>query len=131
MKKKFKEIFDTIFGWCAMIMLFIGGLTSIVYIVGIAIGGDVGTAIVLFLYKDLFVWMAYATSALVLLGMIKMYLVGEMSMTINSGKPKKAGATDGKLEEETESKVQNEIAETQATDEVKQDDIEEKPNEKK
>lgn len=84
MKKTLKKIADIgklIFGYGIMITLFLGGLTFFGYVAALIIGGDTATAICTFLYKTLIPINTYATSILVLLGIICMYFAGEKALT--------------------------------------------------
>ncbi len=79
--KKASEILKLIFGYGIMICLFAGGMTFFGYILALIIGGDTAAAICNFIYKDFFPYIIYGTSFLVLLGLLAMYLNGEMALT--------------------------------------------------
>lgn len=90
MKETFKKMADVcklIFGYGIMITLFLGGLTFFGYVAALIIGGDTATAICTFLYKTLIPIITYATSILVLFGLLAMYLAGEKALTPDK-KPK-------------------------------------------
>ena len=84
--KKISNVLQTIFGYGIMITLFLGGFTFFGYIAALFIGGDTAAAICKFIYKDLFPWIIRASTVLVLLGLVAMYLNGEKALT--SGKSK-------------------------------------------
>ena len=71
-----------------MICLFIGGLTLFGYLAALVIGGETATAICVFMHKQLMPVVIYVTTALVLLGLVAMYMAGEVALTA-SAKQKK------------------------------------------
>ncbi|MBR3928539.1 MAG: hypothetical protein IKJ65_05990 [Clostridia bacterium] len=79
--KKLSEILKMIFGYGIMICLFAGGLTFFGYVAALIIGGDTAQAICLFIYKTVVPIIVYASTCLVLLGLVSMYLAGEMALT--------------------------------------------------
>ncbi len=85
--KKIADVCKLIFGYGIMITLFLGGLTFLGYVAALVIGGDTATAICTFLYKTLIPIITYATSILVLFGLVSMYLAGEKALTPDK-KPK-------------------------------------------
>ena len=85
--KKISSVLRVIFGYGIMICLFAGGLTFFAYLAALIIGGDTAAAICNFTYKTFFPIIIKASNALVILGLVVMYLNGEMSLTI--GKKKK------------------------------------------
>jgi len=84
--KKISSVLKTVFGYGIMICLFAGGLTFFGYMAALIIGGDVAAAICNFIYKDLFPWIIRASTVLVLLGLIAMYLKGEVALTASKKK---------------------------------------------
>lgn len=83
MKETFKKIADIgklICGYGLMITLFVGGFTFFGYVAALIIGGDTAAAICTFLYKVLIPVITYATSILVLFGVVCMYLAGEKAL---------------------------------------------------
>lgn len=86
--KKISNVLKMIFGYGIMICLFVGGLTFFGYVAALIIGGDTAAAICTFMYKQLMPVVIYATTLLVLLGLVAMYMAGEVALTA-SGKPKK------------------------------------------
>lgn len=84
---KIAAVCKQIFGYGIMGALFLGGLTFLGYVAALIIGGDTATAICTFLYKTLIPIITYATSILVLFGLLSMYLAGEKALTPDK-KPK-------------------------------------------
>jgi len=89
--KKVADILKLIFGYGIMICLFVGGATFFGYMAALIIGGDTATAICVFIYKTVVPIMVYATTCLVLLGLVSMYLAGEMALTAKKEKRNLAG----------------------------------------
>ena len=79
--KKASAVLKTIFGYGIMICLFGGGLTFFGYLAALIIGGDTATAICTFIYKSVIPVLVYASTILVLLGLVAMYMNGEMALT--------------------------------------------------
>lgn len=79
--KKISNVLKTIFGYGIMISLFAGGLTFFGFVAALVIGGDVATAICTFIYKSIFPVIIYLSVAMVLLGLVAMYLAGETALT--------------------------------------------------
>ncbi len=70
-----------VFGYGVMITLFAGGLTFFGYVAALIIGGDTAAAICNFISKSFNPVIIYASSIVVLLGLLCMYLSGEKSLT--------------------------------------------------
>lgn len=79
--KKIAAVLKMIFGYGIMISLFAGGLTFFGYVAALIIGGETATAICVFLYKTVLPVVIYLSTAMVVLGLIAMYLNGEVSLT--------------------------------------------------
>jgi len=79
--KKVAEAFKLIFGYGIMIVLFAGGLTFFGYVVALIIGGDTATAICTWIYKNFIPVIIYASTILILFGLLTMYLAGEKALT--------------------------------------------------
>ena len=82
--KKLSNVLKTIFGYGIMAVLFAGGLTFFGYVAALIIGGDAAAAICAFIYKEIIPVIIYTSVILVLLGLVAMYLGGEVALT--SGK---------------------------------------------
>lgn len=96
--KKIAGVCKLIFGYGIMITLFAGGLTFFGYIVALIIGGDTAAAICQVIYKQIFPIIIYASTALVMFGLLTMYLAGEKALTPTKREKKK------KVVEPTEAK---------------------------
>ena len=79
--KKIADIFKLIFGYGIMIGLFAGGLTFFGYVAAIIIGGETATAICTWIYKSFIPVIIYASTILILFGLLTMYLAGEKALT--------------------------------------------------
>lgn len=79
--KKLSNVLRTIFGYGIMICLFAGGLTFFGYLAALIIGGDVAGVICTVIYKHIIPVIIYASVILVLLGLVVMYLNGEVALT--------------------------------------------------
>ena len=79
--KKISRVIKDIFGYGILVCLFAGGLTFFGYLAALAIGGEVAAAICMFIYKSFFPWIIRSSTVLVLLGLVAMYLNGEMALT--------------------------------------------------
>ncbi len=84
--KKISEVCKMIFGYGIMITLFAGGLTFFGYLAALFIGGETATAICVFIYKQIFPIIIYATTCLILFGLVAMYLGGEKALTTEKKK---------------------------------------------
>ncbi len=84
MKEKMKKVTDVlklVFGYGIMIVLFAGGLTFFGYVAALIIGGDTATAICTWIYKSFLPIVIYASTILILFGLVVMYLAGEKALT--------------------------------------------------
>ena len=84
--KKFLEktckILGIVYGYGILATLIASGLTFFGYVVALCIGGDVAAQICEVIYKHVFKWIIIVASCVVLLGLIKMYLAGEVQATV-------------------------------------------------
>lgn len=87
--KKISSMLKTIFGYGIMICLFTGGLTFFGYLAALFIGGNVAAAVCAFIYETIIPYIIYASTILVLLGLVAMYLNGEMALTAGKKNEKK------------------------------------------
>ncbi|MBQ1988777.1 MAG: hypothetical protein II234_02580 [Clostridia bacterium] len=87
--KKLSNVLKTIFGYGIMITLFAGGLTFFGYVAALIIGGSTATAICTVIYKDIVPIIIYTSVIMVLLGLVAMYLAGEVALTPEKKKAKK------------------------------------------
>ncbi len=92
--KKIADVLKMIFGYGIMATLFAGGLTFFGYVAALIIGGDTATMICTVIYKDIIPVIIYASVIMVLLGLVIMYLNGEVALTPEK---KKAQKHEGKM----------------------------------
>ena len=78
--KKISDVFKMIFGYGIMIVLFAGGLTFFGYVAALIIGGETATAICTWIYKTFVPIIVYASTILILFGLLCMYLAGEKAL---------------------------------------------------
>lgn len=77
-----------IFGYGIMISLFVGGLTLFGYLAAMVIGGDTAVQICAFIKDYIIKWITYLSTVMVLLGLVIMYLSGEVALSAKKSKPK-------------------------------------------
>lgn len=90
-RKKLSHVCKLLFGYGIMIVLFAGGLTFFGYLAALIIGGDAAAAICAWLYKSFIPAIVYASTVLILFGLVTMYLAGEKALTPD----KKASSHEG------------------------------------
>ena len=74
MREKIFKIANTIYG-ALMTLSFFGGILPLLpFIVALIIGGDVGEAIAVFLYKEYYPWVIIAGSIAIVVGLVAMYI---------------------------------------------------------
>ena len=78
--KKISNVIEVVFGYGIMLSLFLGGLTFFGYVVALIAGGDTAVWICDFIYKKFYSHLVYWSSIIVLLGLLKMYLCGEVAL---------------------------------------------------
>ena len=84
MKKKMKilsNVFKMIFGYGIMVVLFAGGLTFFGYVIALFIGGETATNLCTWIYKSFIPVIIYASTVLILFGLLTMYIAGEKALT--------------------------------------------------
>lgn len=81
--KKISAALKTVFGWGIMLCLFAGGMTFFGYMGAMVIGGETATAICVFIYKTIIPYIIKTSTVMVLLGLVAMYLNGELALTSN------------------------------------------------
>ena len=87
--KKISSVLRTVFGYGIMISLFSGGITFWGYVVALIIGGETAGQICHIIYKEIFPWIIKLSTIMVLLGLVVMYLNGEIALTSGKQKTKK------------------------------------------
>ena len=78
---KISNILEVIFGYGIMLSLFIGGISFFGYVIAIIVGGAFAANICTIIYKGIYPYIVYATSIIVLIGLVKMYLCGEIALS--------------------------------------------------
>ncbi len=86
--QKISAFLKTVFGWGVFVCLIGGGLTFFGYLVALIVGGEHAALVCTVLYKNVIPVLVYASTILVLLGLVAMYLSGEMALTAGEKKPK-------------------------------------------
>ena len=89
MLNKISAVMKKIFGWGMLASVAVGALMFLGYVVALIIGGETAAQICDFLYNQLAPILIYATSALMIFGLVAMYLSGEIAL---SGKKKESGS---------------------------------------
>ena len=89
--KKISGVFKLIFGYGIMIVLFLGGLTFFGYVAALIIGGETATAICTWIYKSFIPVIIYASTVLILFGLVTMYLAGEKALVPGRKKAREEG----------------------------------------
>lgn len=87
--KKLSLLLKKIFGYGIMAVLFAGGLTFFGYIAALFIGGDTASIICTFIYKKIIPVIIYISVIMVMMGLLAMYLNGEVSLTPEKKKAQK------------------------------------------
>ena len=87
--KKISNVLRVIFGYGIMICLFAGGMTFFGYLAALIIGGETAAAICVFIYKTIIPIIIKCSTILVLLGLLVMYLNGELALTSDKKKASK------------------------------------------
>ena len=87
--KKISDICRIIFGYGIMIVLFAGGLTFFGYLAAVIIGGDAAAEICNWISKSFTPVIIYASTILILFGLLTMYLAGEKALVPDKRKASK------------------------------------------
>lgn len=98
MKEKMQKpvgVMKMIFGYGIMITLFAGGLTFFGYLIALFIGGETAEAMCTFIYKQIIPVIIYATTVLVLFGLLTMYLAGEKALIPHGKKNRETKLKEG------------------------------------
>ena len=86
MKEKTIHVLKTIFGYGILIALFGGGLSFFGYAVALCIGGTAAEALCVFIYKKYLPVIVYLSTAMILLGLVIMYLSKDHALTAHKDK---------------------------------------------
>ncbi|MBQ2266393.1 MAG: hypothetical protein II342_03225 [Clostridia bacterium] len=87
--KKIASFLKIIFGYGILICLFAGGFTFFGYLAALIIGGETATIICSFIFDSIMPILFKASTILVLLGLVIMYLLGEKALTAEKKKTTK------------------------------------------
>lgn len=85
-KKKFIDILNTIFGWGIYVALIAGGLAFFGFLAAIIIGGESATSLAVFIQKQYFPVVIKISSAIILVGLISMYVSNKHALSITLDK---------------------------------------------
>ena len=88
------SVLKIIFGYIIMISLFVGGLTVLGYIVAFCAGGEAAAQICSFIKKIIIPIVTYMSTSAVLLGIIIMYMSGEVALSAKKSVKKDSKAKD-------------------------------------
>lgn len=88
--KKLSEKLKTVFGYGILLTLVGGALTFFGYLVALVIGGNIAAQICEFLYNRVIPVIIYASTVLILFGLVVMYLSGEQALTASKKKNERA-----------------------------------------
>ena len=80
---KIANIMQIIFGYGILMCLFVGGISFFGYVVALIVGGDTACLICTSIYNILYPYLVKLSTVLVLLGLVKMYLCGEVALKRN------------------------------------------------
>ena len=84
MKKKLLTLLRRIFGWGMLLALAAGALCFLGYVLAFLIGGQTAALICRCIYERIIPALVYGVNALVLLGVVAMYLAGEKALTVET-----------------------------------------------
>ena len=87
--KKIASVIEFVFGYGILISLFVGGFTFFGYVAALIVGGDVAASICDFMKKTLYPCLILLANSMVLLGLVKMYLCGEVALSSKKENKKK------------------------------------------
>lgn len=71
-----------VYSYGILLCLLAGGLTFFGYLAAIIIGGEIAEQICVFIFKRVFPIIITASTILVVVGLLKMYLAGETALSI-------------------------------------------------
>lgn len=80
-RMKIANTMKIIFGYGIAVTLLIGGLTFFGFVLAFIIGGDGAATICHIISKKIFPVIIYASTILIIFGLIAMYIAGEKSLT--------------------------------------------------
>ena len=80
-RTKIVNTLSYIYGVGIMIALFVGAASVLGYVFAIIVGGQLANDICTYIYKTIYPILFFFSSSVVLLGLIKMYVAGEKSLS--------------------------------------------------
>jgi Mg2+/Co2+ transporter CorB len=105
--KKIATVLGYIYGIGIALALLVGGLTVIGYVIALCVGGPLATEICTFIYKGVYPILIYFASVIVLVGLVKMYLNGDVAFSLKKkNKQKSEKIEDESVVEEKSSNIQ-------------------------
>lgn len=87
--QKIIKVLRIVFGYGILISLFVGGMTFFGYVAALIIGGDTAAEICTFIYNKIIPVVIKTSTVMVLLGIVIMYLNGEVALTSSKTKAMK------------------------------------------
>ena len=86
--KSFARTLELVYAYGIMICLFVGGLLTFGFVAAFIVGGETATAICVYIHKTIFPKLIYLSNICIIVGLVKMYLVGEKALTAGNRKSK-------------------------------------------
>ena len=80
-REKLGKILAQLYGVGIFTALMLGALSFVGYLAALILGGEVAGQICTFIYKKVYPGIYYLSAGSVLLGLLKMYVVGEKALT--------------------------------------------------
>ena len=84
--QKISNVLTTVFGYGIAIALFAGGLTFLGFMAALIIGGETATSICMFISKQIIPVIIRISTVMVAVGLLAMYLRGEVALTSSKKK---------------------------------------------
>ena len=79
--KKISDVLKAVFGYGIMITLLLGALSFFAYVAALIVGGEAAALICDFTYNVVLKITIYASTVIILIGLLAMYLAGEKALT--------------------------------------------------
>ena len=84
--EKISDVLLKLFSFGIVICLFAGGASFLAYLVGLIIGGEVATALCLFVFERYLPWVIKFTSIFIGFGLLGMYFSNQKALTVKNDK---------------------------------------------
>ena len=84
--KKIGKTLKFIYGWGILVVLFVGGMTSWGFFFAFCVDEKDAAIVCNFIYKEIFPYIIYSSSIVVLIGLLSMYLCGELALSVKGSK---------------------------------------------